>query len=687
MSYLIREIDPLLLLFYLVFSLGWMLGGWLLARHLFRARPVERFLAGLSVGFVLSISFVNLLAQVVPLPAAFGLASGIILAFGTAAGWRSGLPFWPGKEDWAFWPQAVWVAGLTQFFWMLLSAHSIFDEFLHMPMISIMAAGDIPPHFYLDPSQHFAYHFSLQVFAAGLVRMAGFFPWSAWDFSRAFATALTLGLIWLWILRLTRSQAAAWWGTLLLGFGGGARWLLLFLPRRVINFIGRHIELTNSGQDSGDTLIEALTGPWVIEGGASLPFPFAYHSGIFSPAFFVLGSTGVMPFLIILLLLFVSRRYSPAGALLGGVIFGALALSAEHVFAPVWMAVALYLLVRLYQAYRARPVLGIVDNSLSAQPRPGLVSRVFRQDPQLKYWLSFWLVGSLLAMVQGGYITEMLRGMISRTPSNNTYGFSVNWVPAILSGHFGELSLLNPIHWPVLLAETGPVFFVLPLAVWAAWRSARKGSALAVILGLTAALSLLLPLFLRFEIGRAMSRLPSMGWWLWLLLVFPTAWRLFTRSASLRRGLWIAGFGISLLAGVVLLTVQISGIPAPQYTYFIEKADAAISSKYWNRLPVEAQVFDSHPIRAVTVFGRAARAYESIYVPRPDWRALVDGGGARDIAAAGYSYIYLSQHWWERMSREQQEAIFAECVRVVHQDDLRLGKFRLLIDITGCAQP
>src|SRR5512140_3277252 len=91
-------------------------------------------------------------------------AAVLILVAGLAAAWRG--PRLPWRADLRAWPQLVVLAGLTLLFVMIGRGLALFDDYWHIPLISVMAAGDIPPHFYLDPTQPMAYHYGLQVLAA-----------------------------------------------------------------------------------------------------------------------------------------------------------------------------------------------------------------------------------------------------------------------------------------------------------------------------------------------------------------------------------------------------------------------------------------------------------------------------------------------------------------------------------------
>ena len=171
-----------------------------------------------------------------------------------------------------------------------------------------MGTGDIPPHFYLDPDFYFAYHYGLQVFAASLINQARMLPWSAWDLTKAIGIALTLVLGWVYVKRLTRSGLAAWLGTVLLTFASGVRWLFLFLPYSTLIKIQEDLTLVNSATDIGNEFATVIASPMAMAGQGLVPFPFAYHNGIFTPVISVLGHSGAIPYVIALVLLLLGYR-------------------------------------------------------------------------------------------------------------------------------------------------------------------------------------------------------------------------------------------------------------------------------------------------------------------------------------------------------------------------------------------
>jgi hypothetical protein len=672
-----RTESPLDLLLYLALCLAWGSGGWLLVTHLFRVRPPERLLSGLAAGFILFITLSNLLSNLFPVSPAFWSAALLVLAGGLASAWRS------SRRPWLDWRdlklaglQLAALLALTGLFSLIGRGLALFDDYLHIPLVSVMAAGDIPPHFYLNPAQYFAYHYGLQVFAAALARIAGLFPWSAWDVSKAWSIALTLILSWLWFRRITGRDRAATLGSFITVFAGGARWLLLLLPTAGLAALSAVVPLINTGADSGENLLQVLSRPWVIEGGGPFPFPFAFHNGMFVPVFFNLGASGAMPFMTVILLLLLNRvrRFSGPAVFVTGLIFTSFALSAEHLFVLLWIGIAL---------------------------GGGLVllrSRQFRQSlpkAAILYWGTVLLIGGLLSAVQGGFITETLRSVLLRLQGIETaaagseydyFAFGLRWPPGLISAHFGRLSLFSPGQLVVLLAELGPVLLLAPAATRYALRRLRRNDLFPAGLGLAALLTFGLALFLRYGVERSTTRLPAISLWIWTLLGYPSLWLVFRAGKRFTRLVAHAVYLTAVFGGLVIFAVQMTAIPAPQLTYYINSPDARISARLWDGLPEGAQVFDRIPYRSVALFGQPVRAHVDIYMSLPEWEVLLANPDPQAVAKAGYDFIYLDAGWWWEMKQEQRDAFHHSCIQTI-AEELSDGEMdRWLLDISSCRQ-
>ncbi len=575
------------------------------------------------------------------------------------------------KKDRVSVPLLIGLFASTILFTLILRGQSIFDEYLHLPLISTMAAGDIPPHFYLNPQVFFAYHYAIQVFASSLVRLSHFFPWSAWDLSRALALGFTLVLSWSWVRNVTRSRLAAWLGAFLFAFAGGTRWLMLLLPSSWLNWVSQGVTMAGSGLATAPSLAEALHSSWVIEGAGPVPFPFAYHNGIFVPTFFTLGGSAALPFLIVfLLLILLPREYShPAVLVTWSVIFATLALSAEHVFAIVWAGLALSLLI----AFIFR-------------------KRLYRSLPAsyLKQWLGILLLTAVLVVLQGGFITDTVRNIFTAwvaipLQSYNAGRFSLRWPPGYPSAHYGSLSLNNPRQLVVLLAELGPVILTVPFLFIRFSKNLQRRQWFIAGLSLSVVIGLLIPLLIRYEVDRDLARMISGAMWLSLVMSFPILWKVLPHLHP------AALVGISLvmiictLGGLVIFRVQLYSIKSPQYASYIDGLDAGFLKSYWDKLPEDAQVLDSLPERAVTLFGRAVRSSSGLYDPLASWQSVIADPDPAAISAAGYDYVYFDRPWWDGLTSAQRAAYQQPCVEILdkrQQDNHQ--NFRILFDVSAC---
>lgn len=100
---------------------------------------------------------------------------------------------------------------------------AIFDDYAHLPILSLMAAGDFPPHFAYDPTILYGYHHFLLLVSARIMRVATWTPWNALDAARALAFVLALTLAILWERRVTGHPLGAGLGALALLLVSGTR--------------------------------------------------------------------------------------------------------------------------------------------------------------------------------------------------------------------------------------------------------------------------------------------------------------------------------------------------------------------------------------------------------------------------------------------------------------------------------
>lgn len=648
----------------------WAAGGVLIINHSFRLKLPERLIAGIAAGFLIFIVLSNLLAQVVSLTFAYWSAAFLLLLTGILLTWFSRkkleLNFSKG------WPQLFFLAVIIVGFTMILRGLAIFDDYYHLPMISVMATGDIPPHFYLNPELHLPYHYGLQVFAAGMVRLGGFFPWSAWDISRAIVYGFTVVLAWLWIQRLTGSKLPAYLGSGLLVFGGATRWLLLFIPPQVLKSMGANLQMDISGLTAGGNLLTALTNRWPMDGGGPFPFSYAFASGILEPLNMQLGATGAMWEMTILLLLVLWRpgKFSLVSTITISLLLASLALSAEHVYAAVFAG---FFIIFIASAIRS------------------VVRKTHLGFDSISVWGIPLAISAILALFQGGYITGGFMNVLAKLTGNNYpmvttdfQGFSVRWPPAVPSGHFGPLSLFDPGQIVIMLAEAGPALLLLPVIILYWLRNKNKPIRLVQGIAAGAVVSFAFPIFFRYGLDFDITRLVGSALWISYALAFPVIWFWLKNAQHGYRLIAGIGYGVAVYAGLVMLAIELVAIPIPQTTYYLKFTESDISREYWNQLEPEAQILDSIPMRAVLLFGRASFAANDVYKRSPEWEQLITDPDPVNIAEHGYSYMYMDKNWWQNISPNIQTAFSLPCVQLITQINLPGNDFRNLYRVADC---
>lgn len=655
------------LVWFAVWVVMWGGGGWLLAHHAFRLRPNEEALTGLALGMVLDITLANLLAQVIPFAAAIWLASGIVLAAGVGAliinrrqGW---LPARPRPL------QLLFFLGLLFIFISIQRGLAIFDDFAHLPTTSIIATGDIPPHFPLAPDARLYYHYFLMLFAGQLMRILPIDAWVALDISRGLSAALAIMLSGIWVQRLTGSRLAGVIGGLMAAFGSGTRWLLLFVPGGLLARIGESIELLGSGAGSGPDLAHAMAGSWAVEGAGPIPFPFAFANGIYAPG--IIGMNGPVglawPMITLLLLLTFNRWRGWLAGAATVLLIAATGLVEETAMALTGLAWLLVTAVYLWQ------------------------NRTWRLPAGLRAWWVVVILGNLIGILQGGAWTEVVLDLAARlqgkeaAASYQTMGLELIPLPSIVSSQLGILWLHRPAHLLAALVELGPVLLVFPLlAAWGlkAFRSRRWYEAVLVV---TAGLSLGM-LFVHFRGSPGVRNTSRLYVFIEILSIFavPLVWRWAARRRDWVRAGAAGLLLVTLFGGLGMFAVELPAIQNPVYSYFITALDDRMASAYWNKLEPDALVFDPNPYRAPTVFGRPNNSSITWFETKPEWRALRDSLDPARLSQAGYQYLYLGSDDWEAVPLQSRQAFSAPCVQLVDEYDDQQGNFRRLFDIRSC---
>ena len=115
--------------------------------------------------------------------------------------------------------------------------------------------------------------------------------------------------------------------------------------------------------------------------------------------------------------------------------------------------------------------------------------RSLRLPRRLTDWLGVLMAATLLGMVQGGALYDILYRLLqNETQTRDSYhaiGFAFQFHPTLVSRHLGSLDLLQPLPLLAALLEAGPLLLSLPWIVYWGWRALRAGRWFAAAFGLT----------------------------------------------------------------------------------------------------------------------------------------------------------------------------------------------------------
>ena len=357
----------------------WIVGGWWLGRTCFNLRQNEQALIGLALGLVLQAWVANLLAPWMAIGLAFWLGSVVTFIAGLGLTlWRDGRRGLLAQSRISPW-QIGGFCFLLYLFIAIGRGMAISDDFQNLPIAAMLAVGDIPLRFPLDPAVNYPYHYLNLLMAGQFIHFFNLLTWTGVDVARGLTFALATMLAGLWAQRLTRSALVGYLNGLVFALAGGTRWLFLLFPASLLANLSAHINLIGSGKASALDLATALTGTWATAGAGPYPFPFAFVNG-FNPPMMInyhSGGGAVGALIIWLLLLTHNRQRGLPGWVLISLLLAASALAGEATL--VFFCAGMGLLV-VYDLIKCRSL---------------------RPSPQVGAWLGVVLAAGILSLLQG----------------------------------------------------------------------------------------------------------------------------------------------------------------------------------------------------------------------------------------------------------------------------------------------
>ena len=664
--------NPIEFLPWLLIAALWIIGGWLLVTHAFRLDKRERLISGVGLGLMAYLWTANVLVHWLPANYAFTGAGVLIFLLGAASAWKSKKPVlnW---QDLTIWKALLIGLILVAIIVRIGKGISLFDEHKNLSLISTMAAGNIPPRYFMNSQINYAYHYGFQLLGASLMQIGSLTPWSAFDFSKALIGALAVLLSYLIGRRHTNSELGgiALAGALL--FASGTRYLLLFLPPTLLQSFDSLIELQGSAAELGVSFSGTLTQPWLVDGGPPIPFPFAFMNGITSWPLIMAAQAGPSTLalsIFLLIWLLHDRTKDVISILVISILFALWALTWETSYA---LFISGWGLITIYQIWKHR------DRRMF---NPTLISL---------------LISIPLVIVQGGIITEMVRSLLLPTStvgigeelltSTSLAGFFTRWPPAIVSSHLGTLEIFSPQKLLIALFEIGPLIFFAPWITFWSWKKFRAGDVFLGALIISTWIGFTAPIIIGYKADRDITRLMAYALQAWLILFVIMFWDLSPRLSTAWRSVFAVGAALMIFGGLIITGSALTAAAQGVLPYQFISLDAQASSEWWDELPQDSEVFDPATWRSAALFGRLNRTSytANVFAVSDETKALRSTPSVESVLNAGYSYIYLDENWWEAFPEESRTSLSQPCVRVLNKyEDSSSGKFRMLLDLSAC---
>lgn len=657
----------------------WFVGGWLIASHAFNLKKNERILFGFGIGLLLYLNLLNLLSRFLPSSISFIIPALLVLIAGILLARKDGRAF-IDLQDLSIWPILLMWAGLFIYSLLLERGLVIFDDQYHLSSASLMGAGRIPPLYFFNAHFNYSYHYGFDLIGATLMKMGGFFPWSAVDIAKALIWSYTLIMVGFILYEFLHSKWKAIFGTVIFSFLSGTRYLLTLLPQSFLQSIDASIGLEGASTSLGTTFSKSLFMPWDIIPGPPTPYRFAFINGVNSSyQMFHTGEYTLTFAIIILIWLLASRINSWKSLPILILLWAHLSLTSESAYGLMALAIVIYFLFqKVFKKPETQPSFNILGAAL--------------------------LASIPIAIFQGGALTEILRDILqsvinqrpivtsSATAANSL--IALNWPPKIISGNFTDLSVFNPAQLLVGLFELGPILFFIPAILKWSFKKFNSEQWMTGVIALFTLFGILIPIF--FSVGMLRNSIIRFTTYALFFAYILFVNLLFEKDHFKKKAVKILAYFCTALmsvAGVGNFITQLSAIPKPVLSDHITALDAQICSQIWGKLSQTDTVFDPNglPGRAVELTGIATVVKSGHFYAidlsqnLPSWDELYIDPSLQGFLKNGYRYVYTDDAWWGGLSETEKNSLSAPCIRVI-AEATKDNRFRRLLDLAQCKQ-
>lgn len=505
----------------------------------------------------------------------------------------------------------------------------------HIPSASLMAHGNFPPQDPTGPLAPLAYHYAVDLFSAILYSTTGLPYWLGYDLQTALFSFLIFLLAFILIWQFWPNFWQALVGAFGLLYAGGLNYLSVFPFVRVLyqKFI-QGIPI-----DHPFKLLSAIPS-------GKLTNPLVDRIFNHSPAF---GFTVILVILLIFLL-FLRRKISwPRFALIGGLIFGFLALCQE-----IYFVVIFTVLVGIFLADLAKKIQQRFSLKKLTKPFGGdfLVGLLF-----------FLLIAAMIAYWQGGVLSHLERFTpLLSIKSETSQGELTHNIVSSPEAKFAFGKIIINFGLPLLLFL--PAIFFL---------KKRVPKEFFLLLFFVPLISFLVPFIIYYLYPRELLHFFYLASAFFALVVSLYLVKFYFELKPKKDRLWLIKlvFILMVLNGLVFQLIHLilplgsisqepqvlfAAYPQEPMSSLEKRAELWISKNtnindWFFVADLEEKPYTSINQRFVVLFGRFAPAYHyTINRPVPaveaqNYKNLIQTCLPEDLRILQYKYIYIDNSW------------------------------------------